>query len=1473
MQEMHSWLGFFGRSHSVNGPIHVQASYVRWKQTTSPAARRSSLGGVVLLFAAMCGLAASQSGCGATVQGPGSSTNSGTLVFSAASLDFGSVALGQAGAATVSVSNSGSSSIEITQIELTGSPFSLRGQNPLPIEVAAGASHSLTVVFQPITPGAAAGALSLVSNSSSDATAAIPLSGTGAMAAAAPGTLSAVPCSSGTMTGVGTDACTVELTAPAGAGGLAVSLKSSSAAVVVPESVTVAAGARSAGFTAKVNAVSTAETVKLTAQAGSVSESYALKLGAAVPELKLSKDSVAFGDVKVKTAATETVTLTSSGTAALIIRAGAVTGAGFSATGMSYPVTLEPGKTASLTVKFDPTANGSASGTVKLTTNTSAGTEGIALSGTGEAAAKLSYVTCDNETMTGAKTDECTVKLTSPAGTGGLAVSLKSSIAAVVVPESVTVAAGATSADFTAKASAVTKAETATLTARAGSATESYALKLGASVPELKLSKSSVAFGDVKIKTAATETVTLTSSGTAALIIRAGAVTGAGFSATGMSYPVTLEPGKTASLTVKFDPAASGAVAGAVKLTTNASGGTEEVALSGTGKAAALSAMTCSREAITGADADACTVKLTGPAATGGQAVSLKSSSAAVVVPESVTVEAGATSAEFTAKVSAVTTAETTTLTARAGSVSESYALKLGAAVPELKLSKSSVAFGDVTVRTAATETVTLTSSGTAALIIHAGAVAGAGFSATGMSYPVTLEPGKTASLTVRFDPTATEAVAGAVRLTTNTSGRTEEIALSGTGKAAALSAVTCSKVAITGAAADECTVKLTGPAETGGLAVSLKSSSAAVVVPESVKVAAGTTSAEFTAKASAVTEAETATLTAQAGRVSESYALRLGAAVPELKLATTSVSFGDVAVKTAATKTVTITSSGTAPVTISAGSVTGTGFSTKGMSFPVTLQPGQTANLTVQFEPPTKGATTGAVALTTNATSERAAISLSGTGEVVSGLLSVVACNSGTMTGAGTDECFVELASPAGSGGQAVSLWSSSAAVAVPESVIVPEGGTTAGFAATVSAVTAAQTATLTAQAGRVSVSFALQLGATNPGLTLSAASVAFGNVALNTAATKTVTLTSSGAAAVTINAAAVTGAGFSASGMNYPVTLQPGQTAALTVQFDPTMSGAASGTVVLTTNTSSGTAAIALSGTGQAAAGVLNALTCSSGTMTGAGTDACTVALTAPAGTGGLTVSLSSSSGAVAVPSSVTVPAGATTAGFTATVSAVTAQTAGQTATLTAQAGSVSESFALKLGATTPGLTLSVGTVAFGNVTLNTTATQTVTLTSSGTAPLTINAGVVTGAGFSVTGMSYPLTLQPGQTATLTVQFDPTVSGAAIGAVALTTNTNTSAGAAVIALSGTGATAAYQVDVSWNAPIDSTDPVAGYDVYRAVSGSSSYELLNSSLDDATSYTDTTVQEGVAYTYYIVSVDASGDQSDPSNLFSVTVP
>jgi hypothetical protein len=200
------------------------------------------------------------------------------------------------------------------------------------------------------------------------------------------------------------------------------------------------------------------------------------------------------------------------------------------------------------------------------------------------------------------------------------------------------------------------------------------------------------------------------------------------------------------------------------------------------------------------------------------------------------------------------------------------------------------------------------------------------------------------------------------------------------------------------------------------------------------------------------------------------------------------------------------------------------------------------------------------------------------------------------------------------------------------------------------------------------------------------------------------------------------------------------------------------------------------------------------------------------------------------------------------------------------------VTETYAISLGAAVPALTVSPMSVAFGDVTLNSPATETVTLTSSGTAALTISAGAATGTGFSMSGMSWPVTLNPGQTATLNIQFDPTATGAATGTVTLSSNAS-SGSTTAISLSGTGETPAYEVDLNWDAPSSSSDPVAGYNIYRAVSGSATYELLNSTADGSTAYTDTTVVAGTAYIYYVESVDAEGNQSGPSNTYSVTIP
>jgi hypothetical protein len=185
---------------------------------------------------------------------------------------------------------------------------------------------------------------------------------------------------------------------------------------------------------------------------------------------------------------------------------------------------------------------------------------------------------------------------------------------------------------------------------------------------------------------------------------------------------------------------------------------------------------------------------------------------------------------------------------------------------------------------------------------------------------------------------------------------------------------------------------------------------------------------------------------------------------------------------------------------------------------------------------------------------------------------------------------------------------------------------------------------------------------------------------------------------------------------------------------------------------------------------------------------------------------------------------------------------------------------------------LGINATSVGFGNVTLNTPATQTVILSSTGTGSVTVNSVVLAGTGFTMSGPTFPATLTPGQTATVGVEFDPTTAGAASGSLTIT-STSSSNGTVVIPLTGTGVASSYAVDLSWDAPTSSPEPVAGYNVYRSPSGTSAYQLLNSSVDVQTAYVDSTVQTGQSYDYIVESVDASGVESAPTSPIAVTIP
>ena len=591
-------------------------------------------------------------------------------------------------------------------------------------------------------------------------------------------------------------------------------------------------------------------------------------------------------------------------------------------------------------------------------------------------------------------------------------------------------------------------------------------------------------------------------------------------------------------------------------------------------------------------------------------------------------------------------------------------------------------------------------------------------------------------------------------------------------------------------------------------------------------------------------------------------------------------VDFGSVSVGSPATNTVSLVNSSSDPVVVSQLSISGnSSFAVANqVRLPFTLAAGSTTALKVKYNPQSTTGDSGNLVITSNSTAvPTATVKLHGqgwkNGSGNSPVLSAIACNSGSLTGAGADACTVTLNTAAPNGGFNVGLTSSNAAVSMPPTVTVPANATSIGFTATASAVTSVQSATLTASAGGATKTFALELqpssAPTAPTLTVSSASLAFGNVALNTPAKQNLTLSSAGTAPLTISSATLSGTGFTMSGTTLPVTLNPGQTASLTVQFDPASAGAFTGQIAITSNSSTGAATkIALSGTGTStSAPALSALSCSSGSMTGAGSDTCTVSLSAAAPSGGLSVSLASSNKAVTVPASVSVPANATSAGFSATVAAVSSA---QSATLTATASGVSKTFALQLG-TASGSTLSINasSISFGSVALNTPSTQSVTLTATGTGAITVSSASVSGTGFSLSGAKFPMTVNPGTPATLSVQFDPTSSGAASGQLIIANSSSNNANA-TISLSGTGAT--LQIALNWDAPSSSSDSIAGYNVYRAVSGSSSYAVVKSG-NTQTSYTDSSVKSGTTYQYYVTSVDSSGDESTPSNTATVAVP
>jgi Abnormal spindle-like microcephaly-assoc'd, ASPM-SPD-2-Hydin len=316
-----------------------------------------------------------------------------------------------------------------------------------------------------------------------------------------------------------------------------------------------------------------------------------------------------------------------------------------------------------------------------------------------------------------------------------------------------------------------------------------------------------------------------------------------------------------------------------------------------------------------------------------------------------------------------------------------------------------------------------------------------------------------------------------------------------------------------------------------------------------------------------------------------------------QITISPSTLNFGSVLLGSSSTLALTLSNSSRGPLVISQATLAGGAFSLAGPTLPLTLESRQSAQFLVTFTPQTAGSVTGSLSVASeysgrNGWRERTStitVALSGTAASPGYLSpSVSGLNFGNTLVGSSQTLSVILTN---SGGSSVSI--SQAAVtgngfnlgtlALP--LTVAAGQTVTMSIAFAPATTGSSSGALmvTSNASDSAVSLSLTGNGTSAGqITLTPASLSFGDVDLGSTESLGGTITASGSN-LTISSVSSTSSQFALSGLTLPLTIAAGQSAPFTITFTPQASGAVSGSFSFVSNASNSPDVESATGTGQ--------------------------------------------------------------------------------------------------------------------------------------------------------------------------------------------------------------------------------------------------------------------------------------------------
>jgi hypothetical protein len=295
----------------------------------------------------------------------------------------------------------------------------------------------------------------------------------------------------------------------------------------------------------------------------------------------------------------------------------------------------------------------------------SGGAGSISLPSVSLPSVSLSSLNCSSQNINSPGTSNCAVILTA-ATPSAVNVALLSNNTSVTVPASVNIGAGLSSATFTAAAAAVVSNQSAVLTATLNGVSQT--LTLNATAPSsAQLTSVVCAPSTIGSNGSSTCTVTLNKAATNAATISLASNSGL------LAVPggVSVAPGQSSATFA----ATSGAVSGSQSVTVTATlNGVSQQAMISLSGAAQLSSLSCTPGTVSSPGTASCTVTLTASASSAVN-VMLLSKNTSVTVPASVSIDAGLSSATFTAAAAAVVSNQSAVLTATLDGVSQTFTL------------------------------------------------------------------------------------------------------------------------------------------------------------------------------------------------------------------------------------------------------------------------------------------------------------------------------------------------------------------------------------------------------------------------------------------------------------------------------------------------------------------------------------------------------------------------------------------------------------------------------------------------------------------------------------------------------------------------------------------------------------------------------------------------------------------------------